>query len=155
MQCLKTVNCNLKANEDENQEETTVEVTGHPSSTSTPRHQQGVTFLACSSGLEDPESRSREENGGAKPKRSLKFQPNGNGSFRVPSFFTLTKPKTEFVASLTAIFNDKIASNQTQSILKRKATSPPDDLLLDPSIGDTFNEGTECISRGVQCNQCD
>lgn len=149
---------NSKADEEENHEETTVEVTGHPSSTSTPRHQQGGTFLACSSGLEDPEAGSREENGGAKPKRSLKFHPSGNSassSSRVPSFFTLSKPKTEFVASLTAIFNDKIASNRTHSILKRKSASPPEEFLIDPSIGDTFNEGVECISRGVQCNQCD
>ncbi|XP_046455996.1 uncharacterized protein LOC124203305 isoform X4 [Daphnia pulex] len=148
-----------EANEDDNAaEESTVEVTGHPSLTSTPRHQHGVTFLACSSGLEDPEiGCGSDDIGGAKPKRSLKFLSNGNHSHtsRVPSFFTIAKPRKEFVASLAAIFNDKAASNRTHSILKRRSTSTPEKLLQEPSIGDTFNDGVECVSRGVQCNQCD
>ncbi|XP_045035424.1 inactive serine/threonine-protein kinase TEX14-like isoform X1 [Daphnia magna] len=148
-----------EANEEENaEEESTVEVTGHPSSTSTPRHQHGVTFLACSSGLEDPEKGvGPDDNGGAKPKRSLKFLPNGSQpcSSRIPSFYTITKPRKEFVASLTAIFNDKAATNRTHSILKRRSTSTPEELLLEPNIGDTFNEGIDCISRGVQCNECE
>lgn len=113
--------------------------------------------MACSSGLEDPESGCVEEIGGAKPKRSLKFYPVGNTSTssRIPSFFTLTKPKTEFVASLTAIFNDKIANNRIQAIRSQRSASPPEELILEHNIGDTFNEGVDCVSRGVQCNQCE
>jgi hypothetical protein len=151
--CLLTV----KVNEDNAAEESTVEVTGQPSSTSTPRHQHGVTFLACSSGLEDPEMGCGSDDiGGAKPKRSLKFLSNTNNpaASRVPSFFTISKPRKDFVATLTAIYNDKAASNRG-SILKRRSTSPPEEHLLEPSIGDTFNDGVDCVSRGVQCNQCD
>lgn len=139
----------------ENNEETTVEVTGHPSSTSTPRHQEGGTFLACSSGLEDQDPAS--EGGGAKPKRSLKFNvmENNMSCSRIPSFFAINRPKTEFVASLTAIFNDKIANCQTPATLKRRSTSPQNELLSGSNIGDTFNEGSECVSRGVQCSQFD
>lgn len=142
---------------EESSEETTVEVTGNPSSTSTPRHSKGVTFLACSSAMEDPESPNEHNIGGVKPKRSLKFNLAGNAqsSNRVPSFFSIAKPRKEFVASLTAIFNDKIASSKAQSILKKTSASSPDELQMDPTIGDTFVEGMDCVSRGVQCNPSD
>ncbi|XP_046446593.1 uncharacterized protein LOC124195944 [Daphnia pulex] len=122
-----------KKTEDDNAaEESTVDV--HPSSTSTPRHQHGVTFLACSSGLEDPEIGCRSDDiGGAKPKRSLKFLSNGNHphASQVPSFFTMAKPSKEVVASLAAIFNDKAASNRTPSVPQRKSTYTPEKLKRD------------------------
>ena len=159
----------IKANEEDNAaEESTVEVTGHPSSTSTPRHLHGVTFLACSSGLEDPEMGCGLDGiGGAKPKRSLKFLSDAShpAEARITSFFTVSKPRKEFVATLTAIFNDKAifkaifndkaAVNRPQSILKQKSSSPPED-LLEPciGIGDTFND-VDHVSREVQCNELD
>lgn len=107
--------------------------------------------MACSSGLEDPDFGTVEENtGGAKPKRSLKFSIGNNATTsRGPSYFSL-KPTKEFVASLTAIFNEKVADTQTTSILKRRSPSPSEERLLDPRIGDTFNEGDAIVSRGVQ-----
>jgi hypothetical protein len=107
--------------------------------------------------LEDPEiGCGSDDIGGAKPKRSLKFLSDGNNSLtsRVPSFFPLAKPRKEFFASLAAIFNDKTDSNRNHSLLKRKSTST-EKLLQEPSVGDTFSDGVECVSRGVQCNQCD
>lgn len=106
--------------DDDEQVETTEQVTstehqavGQPTFSSTPKQPELLmepSFLACSSRL--------EETTGAKPKKCLKYPPTEPPPPPpIPQRIFANKPTTEFVATLTAIFNAKridAACNQSQ-----------------------------------------
>ena len=123
--------------------ESTVEV-GDPTFSSTPKHphQASVGFLACSSKLEDT---------GTKPKRSLKFPNVTLPPASTQRFYSLNKPTTEFVASLTAIFNSKkltVPKRPDTKHLGGKSTAS--EKCEEVELGFTAT-GANCVSRGTQC----
>lgn len=154
-----------EGNLDEEDEESgiTSEVSGQPSSTSTPRHnlvnpgKADATFLACSSTLEDADQRDPGPNqpstrppSGSKPKRSLPFKANTSPA-RHPSFLTNSKPSRDVVESLKAKFQNPLGmfrSNNNHENGSRQRLMEPEECV---NIGDTFNE-EDCVSRGVQCD---